>query len=158
MFSKVVKNDEYYTKKESWAEIAQHLPRDKTIWECFHSYNSKSAEYLRELGFDVIYEPVDFFENDYGDVFVSNPPYSMKSKVFTRLKELDKPFVMLVPSNTIQTKYFKELFENDRIQLIVPSKKRQFDSPIYNLHPRGCSFNTLYVCYKMNLPKDVIFI
>ena len=35
MFSKVVKNDEYYTKKESWADIAQYLPRDKVIWECF---------------------------------------------------------------------------------------------------------------------------
>lgn len=159
MFSRVVKNDEYYTKKESWADIAQYLPRDKVIWECFYSHNSKSAIYLRELGFEVIFEPVDFFESNLGEIIVSNPPFSMKKEVFTRLKELDKPFVMLVPSGTIQTKYFKELFENDNnIQLIVPWKKRQFDSPIYNLHPRGCSFNTLYVCYKMNLPKDVILL
>ena len=59
MFSRLTKNDEYYTKKESWADIAQYLPRDKVIWECFYSHNSKSAIYLRELGFEVIFEPVD---------------------------------------------------------------------------------------------------
>lgn len=156
MFSKVVKNDEYYTKKESWADIAQYLPRDKVIWECFYSERSKSAQYLRELGFEVIYKPVDFFEENLGDILVSNPPFSKKKEVFARLKELGKPFVMLVPTNTIHTKYFTETFHDEHIQLIMPWQKRQFDSPIYNLHPRGCSFNTLYVCYKMNLPKDVI--
>ena len=156
MFSKVVKNDEYYTKKESWADIAQYLPRDKVIWECFYSERSRSAEYLRELGFDVVYKPVDFFEENLGDILVSNPPFSKKKEVFARLKELGKPFVMLVPTNTIHTKYFTETFHDEQIQLIMPWRKRQFDSPIYNLHPRGCSFNTLYVCYKMNLPKDVI--
>ena len=156
MFSKVVKNDEYYTKKESWADIAQYLPRDKVIWECFYSERSKSAQYLRELGFEVIYKPVDFFEENLGDILVSNPPFSKKKEVFARLKELGKPFVMLVPTNTIHTKYFTETFHDEQIQLIMPWRKRQFDSPIYNLHPRGCSFNTLYVCYKMNLPKDVI--
>ena len=156
MFSKVVKNDEYYTKKESWTDIAQYLPRDKVIWECFYSERSRSAEYLRELGFDVVYKPVDFFEENLGDILVSNPPFSKKKEVFARLKELGKPFVMLVPTNTIHTKYFTETFHDEQIQLIMPWRKRQFDSPIYNLHPRGCSFNTLYVCYKMNLPKDVI--
>ena len=156
MFSKVVKNDEYYTKKESWADIAQYLPRDKVIWECFYSERSRSAEYLRELGFDVVYKPVDFFEENLGDILVSNPPFSKKKEVFARLKELGKPFVMLVPTNTIHTKYFTQTFHDEQIQLIMPWRKRQFDSPIYNLHPRGCSFNTLYVCYKMNLPKDVI--
>ena len=156
MFFKVVKNDEYYTKKESWTDIAQYLPRDKVIWECFYSERSRSAEYLRELGFDVVYKPVDFFEENLGDILVSNPPFSKKKEVFARLKELGKPFVMLVPTNTIHTKYFTETFHDEQIQLIMPWRKRQFDSPIYNLHPRGCSFNTLYVCYKMNLPKDVI--
>ena len=156
MFSKVVKNDEYYTKKESWTDIAQYLPRDKVIWECFYSERSRSAQYLRELGFEVIYKPVDFFEENLGDILVSNPPFSKKKEVFARLKELGKPFVMLVPTNTIHTKYFTETFHDEQIQLIMPWRKRQFDSPIYNLHPRGCSFNTLYVCYKMNLPKDVI--
>lgn len=49
MFSRVVKNDEYYTKKESWDDIAQYLPRDKVIWECFYSHNSKSATYSTSL-------------------------------------------------------------------------------------------------------------
>ena len=35
---------------------------------------------------------------------------------------------MLVPTTTLHTKYFKELFVDDRIQVILPHKKRQFTS------------------------------
>ena len=49
-------------------------------------------------------------------------------------------------------KYFK-----DYLQIIIPLKKIQFT----NLNP-NISFNfnwgTYYYCYKMNLPKDLIFI
>ena len=92
-------DDDYMTAKSSWEDIARFLPRDKVIWECFFG-DGRSGTYLRELGFEVIHEKVDFFQNDLGDILVSNPPYSMKKEVFTRLKELDKPFVMLVPTTT----------------------------------------------------------
>ena len=106
----------------------------------------------------MIHENIDFFENDMGDVLVSNPPYSLKKEVFTRLKKLDKPFMMLVPTTTLHTKYFKELFVDDRIQVIFPHKKRQFISNKKTLKKSGCSFYTCYVCYKMELPKDVILL
>ena len=155
-------NDEYYTPKTAWQNIAHLLPRDKTIWECFYSPNSKSATYLRELGFKCVYEPVDFFDKTppdlNADYYVSNMPFSLKREVFTRLKEVGLPFVMIVPTLCIQTKYFQDLFGDDKIQLILPYKKIQYESVTKDLHPRGCAFYSCYVCYKMGLEKDITFI
>ena len=164
MFNKITldTNDEYYTPKSAWKNIAQYLPRDKVIYECFYSPHSKSAQYLRELGFTCVYEPVDFFTTTLNDVnadyYLSNMPFSLKREVFTRLKEVDQPFVMLVPTSCLQTKYFQDLFGRDKIQVILPYKKIQYEHPTRKLKKRGCAFYSCYVCYKMNLEKDIIFI
>ena len=160
--SQLTNDDEYFTPKIAWQNIAHFLPRDKVIWECFYSPHSRSAEYLRELGFNCVHEPVDFFAHTPADLnadyYVSNMPFSLKMEVFTRLKEVDKPFVMLVPTYCIQTKYFQDIFGDDKIQLILPYKKIQYESVTKNLPPRGCAFCSCYVCYKMGLEKDVILI
>ena len=153
-------HDDYMTRKETWEQIKDYLPQDKVIWESFYG-NGKSGEYLQELGFEVIHRDVDFFTHDLGDIIVSNPPYTIKKEVFTRLKQLGKPFVMLVPSTTVQTKYFKELFADEHIQLIIPWKKNHFDKLVNGEIQKGkdnCSFYTLYITWKLNLDKDVIFI
>ena len=73
----------------------------------FSRGDGKSGEYLRELGFQVIHEAIDFFENDLGDILISNPPYAKKKEVFSRLKELNKPY----PTTVLHTKYFKDTFK-----------------------------------------------
>ena len=124
----------------------------------FSRGDGKSGEYLRELGFQVIHEAIDFFENDLGDILISNPPYAKKKEVFSRLKELNKPFIMLVPTTVLHTKYFKDTFKDETIQLIIPYKKRQFDKIGKEKQKDNCSFYTLYVCWKIGLSKDVILI
>jgi len=52
-------NDEYMTRKSPWEDIKDFIPTDKVIWECFYG-NGQSGEYLRELGYEVIHEPIDF--------------------------------------------------------------------------------------------------
>ena len=91
-------NDEYYTPKKAWEQIKQFIPKDKIIWEAFGTNPSiHSARYLRELGFNVITTDEDFFEEDKGDIVVSNPPYNkkekLKQKVLERLVSLNKPFI-----------------------------------------------------------------
>ena len=72
-----LKHDDYMTPKYAWEDIKEYIPKKK-IWEAFYG-NGKSGDYLTELGFDVIHEEIDFFENDLGEIIVSNPPFS-KSK------------------------------------------------------------------------------
>ena len=85
------KHDDYMTPKTAWEDIQNYIPKDKTIWEPFYG-DGQSGRDLRELGFNVIHEPLDFFENDLGEIIISNPPFSKSSEVLTRLKELGKPF------------------------------------------------------------------
>jgi hypothetical protein len=156
MNSKYSLNDEYYTTFKIWESIRDYIPKNKIIWECFYSPNSKSATHLRNLGFEVVWKDVDFFTNNYGDILVSNMPFSKKKDVLTRLKQLDKPFIMLFPTSSIQTKFFKNLFENDKIQIILPSEKLSYEGD--STHPRGASFYSCFICYKMDFDKDVILI
>ena len=83
-----MKHDDYMTPKSAWENIKQFIPTDKVIYEPFYG-DGKSGEYLRQLGFTVIHEPIDFFENDLGDIIVSNPPFSKTKDILKRLKDLD---------------------------------------------------------------------
>ena len=62
-----LKYDDYMTPKSAWENIKHFIPSNKVIWEPFYG-DGKSGEYLKELGFDVIHEEIDFFENNKGDV------------------------------------------------------------------------------------------
>ena len=152
-------DNDYMTPKYAWENIQEYIPKDKVIWECFMG-DGKSGQYLEELGFDVIANDNDFFESDEGDIVVSNPPFSKSKEVITRLKELDKPFILILPSSKINTQYFR-LFKN-QIQIIIPRKRIHFDKQIDGVTPEGwknsCNFDCFYYCYKMNLPRDIIWL
>ena len=100
-------DNNYYTPRTAWQEIGAYLPKNKLIWECFYG-DGTPAQYLRELGCNVISEDVEFFENKIEfDLIVTNPPFSLKKKEFERLRELNKPFLLLMPVSTITKKSIK---------------------------------------------------
>tara|TARA_R110000796_G_scaffold85367_1_gene185321 strand:- start:295 stop:777 length:483 start_codon:yes stop_codon:yes gene_type:complete len=147
-------DNDYMTPKYAWENIQEYIPKDKVIWECFMG-DGKSGQYLEELGFDVIANDNDFFQSDEGDIVVSNPPFSKAKDVITRLKELDKPFILILPSSKINTQYFR-LFKN-QIQIIIPRNRIQFVKNGNELQNK-CNFDCFYYCYKMNLKKDIIWL
>ena len=156
-----LKHDDYMTPKTAWEDIKQYIPKDKVIWEAFYG-DAKSGEYLRELGFNVIHEPIDFFFNDKGDIIVTNPPFSKSKEVIERLKQLDKPFIIILPCSKINTSYFRENFMNKDIQLIIPKKRIHFNKLVNGKTPdkwkNACYFDCFYYCYKIHLQKDITFI
>jgi len=153
--------DEYMTPKSAWDNIKEYIPKDKIIWEAFYG-DGKSGQYLKELGFNVIDEPIDFFENNLGDIVVSNPPFSSYIKCLERLIALDKPFILILPCSKICTLKFKELFVNNenKLQLIVPKKRIQFQKKVDGVDKpsNACNFDCFYYCWQMDLPNDLIFI
>ena len=155
-----LKHDDYMTPKYAWEHIEKYIPKDKVIWEAFYG-DGKSGEYLKELGYNVIHEPVDFFENNLGDVIVSNPPFSLSKEVMNRLYELDKPFIILFPSSKINTQYFRK-WKDRNIQIIIPKKRIHFEKQVDGEVPEGwrsaCNFDCFYYCYKMNLDRDIIWL
>ncbi len=148
--------DDYMTPKYAWENIQHLIPKDKLIWEAFYG-DGKSGTYLQELGFNVIHEEVDFFENNLGNIVVSNPPFSKSKEVLTRLKELEKPFILILPSSKINTQYVRENYKNQGLQIIIPRKRIQFIKNGNELQNK-CNFDCFYYCYKMDLPKDITWL
>ena len=156
-------HDDYMTPFSAWDNIKQFIPKDKKIWEAFYG-NGESGTHLTKLGFNVIHEPIDFFENNMGDVVVSNPPFSLIQTILARLKELNKPFILILPSSKINTQYFRKLFHDaiDPIQLIIPRKRIQFDKVVNGVkltdQKNACNFDCFYYCWKMGLDRDIIWL
>jgi hypothetical protein len=151
------------TPFSAWEDIKQYIPTDKVIWEAFYG-NGESGTHLQNLGFNVIHEEIDFFENDLGEIVVSNPPFTKIPKILARLKELNKPFIMIMPSSKINTQYFRKLFcdTEEPIQLIIPKKRIHFEKLVDGKKPEGwknaCNFDCFYYCWKMGLNKDIIWL
>jgi len=149
-------DDDYMTPKIVFKSIAHLVPKNKIIWDSFYG-DGNSGKYLKELGFKVEHQDIDFFDEpsfNY-DILLSNPPYSIKAKVFKRLAEIDKPFLMLVPVATITKQYLKKYFK-DQIQIVIPERRIQFlKNGVQN---NRNYFDTLWICYKMNFDKDIIFL
>ena len=153
-------HDDYMTPKYVWENIQPFIPKDKIIWEPFFG-DGTSGEYLRELGFEVIHKPIDFFQHNVGDIVVSNPPFSQSKNVLSRLRELDKPFILILPLSKINTSYIRENYKDDGLQIIIPRKRIQFIKMVngeITEEKNSCNFDCLYFCYRMNLPKDIIWL
>ena len=150
-----IKHDDYFTPKYAWENIIEYIPKDKIIWEAFYG-DGKSGSHLSELGFNVIHEPIDFFENDKGNIIVSNPPFSLCKPIMKRLLVLDKPFILILPSSKINTSYFRE-WKDKNLQIIIPRKRIQFVKNGNELK-NCCNFDCFYYCYKMNLPNDIVWL
>ena len=151
-----LKHDDYMTPKSAWENIQHLIPKDKVIWEAFYG-DGKSGTYLKDLGFNVIHEKVDFFENNLGDIIVSNPPFSKSKEVLNRLKEIEKPFILILPSSKINTQYVREKYKNEGLQIIIPRKRIQFIKNGNELQNK-CNFDCFYYCYKMSLSTDIIWL
>ena len=151
------------TPKYAWENIKNYIPKDKVLWEAFYG-DGTSGTYLQQLGYDCIHEDIDFFQNDKGDMVVSNPPYSLSKEVLTRLKELNKPFILIMPSSKINTQYFRRLFQNDEspVQIIIPRKRIHFEKLVNGVKPENwknaCNFDCFYYCWKIGLERDIIWL
>ena len=155
-------DDDYTTPFEVWGNIKEYLPKgDTVIWEAFYNENSKSADHLRSLGCNVVYGNIDFYKNNIGDCIVSNPPFSDKTNVINRLYELDKPFIITIPIHSLATRFIKNKFKN-KLQIIIPDTRIHFEKKDVESGEmktlKRTSFDTIYLCYKMNLPRDVLWL
>ena len=148
-------DDEWFTPKHAWEDIAHLIPRDAVLWEAF-SGNGQSAEYLRELGFEVVCDGADFFESDpKGDIVVTNPPFSKSKRVLQRLVELQMPFLMILPCCKVTTQHFQRMFAPSLsdLKLIVPRKRINFTKP--GMARSKATFDTFYYAWRVPSMADL---
>jgi hypothetical protein len=157
------KYDDYCTPKHAWQDIEQYIPRNKILWDPFY-LNGTSGNDLRQLGFDVIHENIDFFTTSNGGVIVSNPPFSKTKQILTRLRLLDKPFILIMPISKLSCQYTRNIFKDsdDPLQIIIPAKRIHFIKIVNGQEVHNCSdkcnFDSIYYCWKIGLPNDITWL
>lgn len=156
------KHNDFMTPKYIFEEIKDLIPKDKTISMPFYG-DGNCGKYMQELGFNVIHQQEDFFENDRGDVVIDNPPYEIKGKIIEELVKRDKPFMLIVPVSTMCYNYSKIL--KDDMQLCIPKKRPKYiyyDKKTKTLDPnwqkKNAAFDSIWLCYKMELENDINFL
>jgi len=156
-FTKDNDSDNYTTDKHGWEIIKDYIPNNKKIYAPFFC-NGKQKDYFKEMGYDIIHEDTDFFTNNYDyDIIIDNPPFGKFKEICLKLKEDDKPFILMCPSRTLQLKHFQKLFKNE-IQLIIPYTRPTFTHLTKPKKGYTPPFGVMFFCYKMNFEKDMIFL
>jgi hypothetical protein len=158
----LVENDIYYTPKIIFENILHYLPRDKIYLDPFFG-NGSSINNLNELGLNCIGADIDYFDaldNLNYDIILTNPAFSKNilTEFLYNLSAINKPFIIILPITKIFSKYFKLAFRQYKeIQIIIPQKRMSFIIPNSN-NKSNPSFVCCYVCYKMQLPSDILFL
>ena len=170
------KHDDYYTPKSAWEQIAPVIATVENVngpvWEAcmLGATQSQSPSYLREIIGDpelvVADTEMDMLTQqpeEFGSI-ITNPPFSteLKKQVLTRLHELDKPFIIIMNSMNLFTKYLREIFGDDmkHLQVITPDKKINYDKLDNGIltPTKNCSFYSIYLCYKLDLPQQMLWL
>jgi len=152
------RSDEYKTPEIAIEILLPYLKKEWIIWECAWGKGSL-AKHLENKGFEVIGDNRDFIKDKpmlTHQVIVTNPPYSLKEKFLQRCYELEKPFALLMPLTALEGKKRGKLYRKYGIQLIIPNKRINFITP--SGEDSGAWFQTAWFCYKLNLPKDLMFV
>lgn len=158
------KHNDYATPLSAWDDILKYVDKKEYIYEPFF-LDGSSGKYIASKGYNVIHQDCDFYTwyktFDYS-LILSNPPFQDCRKILECLFEVDKPFCLLMPSSKLHTQYLANYFKGDRkLQILVPRRRIHFmkyedGEKVKDWKPATC-FDCYWYCYKMNLPKDIIF-
>jgi len=151
-------SDDYFTPQEVFHDFAPYVPDGSVIWEPFPGESDSVARMQKAYPkCTIVATTTDFFDTDPPSdttLILSNPPYTIKPKIFARLQELDLPFAMLVPIPTFTKKYMR--FAQGKMQVVVPKKRIQFEVGGEPL--KRCPFDTLWLTYGFTLENDLNFL
>lgn len=126
--------DDFQTPPIALQPLLPYLPREWKIWECAEGkgYLSKalSKEGYQVIGTDIL-TGKDFlsWQPEHYDCIVTNPPYSIKHKFLIRCYQLGKPFALLLPLTTLETRTRQDLLRKYGIEIILFDKRINFFVP-----------------------------
>jgi hypothetical protein len=147
------KDDDYETSTDNLKDLVPFLETNKIIYDPFYC-NGAVINSWRKLNYKCINEKKDAFNREHPefDYLISNIPFSLKKECLKLAFELNKPFILLMPIDILGCLWIREYF--DKLQFIIPKKRLQFLKK--GEETKSCWFNTMWVCYNINLNDKII--
>jgi hypothetical protein len=158
------KHDDYMTPKKAWESLKPIIDKISctVIYESAYG-DGMSGKYLQEIfpNKTIIHQDTDYFKReimDY-DIELTNPPFSHTKEWLEEAKARGKPFIFILPTAKIVTQYFRNLFEGEKIQIIIPRRRIHFKKLINGIMPEGwksaCAFDCFYYTWGLGLKDDI---
>lgn len=162
------KGDEYYTPRYIVEILLPFIKLKgyKTVWCPCDKEWSEYVQVFQENGLNVIHTHIDdgkdflhFEPTEEYDIIITNPPFSIKNKIFQRCIELDKPFCLLMSATSIQSASFiKVLSRVKKFHVMMFDKRISYsgDRPPFPswYYSSGLFDKTEFYIYK-NDPKEL---
>lgn len=154
--------NDFQTPPQALAPLLPYLKPGWPIWECAAGKGNLVKE-LQRAGHTVIASDIltgqDFLtwrpEEPYACI-ITNPPYSLKQQFLERCYALERPFALLLPLTTFDTRKRQALFEKHGVQLVFFDKRINFETP--DGKGKGAWFMTAWFTWGLDLPKTLNFV
>ncbi len=159
-YMKNPKNDEVFTPDYAVKPLLPYLNPNWVIWECCDHGGSRITELCREAGHTVLTSHIkdnqnffDYKPEEYYDIIITNPPYSLKTEFLERAYALDKRFAFLLPITSLEGKARGKIYReyNHELEILVFDGRVEFYKGKNTIY-----FNTSWFCRSV-LPEQLIF-
>ena len=133
--------DDFQILPEALLPLFPYIDPSWTVWECAEG-SGYLTRALRDKGYNTIGSDIldghDFltWHPPSFDCIITNPPYSLKQRFLYRCYALGKPWALLLPLTTLETRTRQKLFSRHGVELILFDKRINFRQPI-NHGPRN---------------------
>jgi hypothetical protein len=154
-------SDDFQTPPYAIKPLLPYIKKEWIIWEPACG-NGNLVNGLREYNYNVIGSDIldgkDFLKGtpENFDCIITNPPFSIKQEFLQRCYLLKKPFALLLPLTTLETKKRQKLFKEFGIEIILFDHRINFETP--SGKQDGSWFATAWFTNWLNIGKELTFI
>ena len=141
--------------------ILPWLPKDAIIWESAAGEGQIVSKLTHE-GYEVIATDIltghNYFrwQPDEWDIQVTNCPFSIKYEWLHRAYQLDKPFALLMPSETYWNKTATQTFKMfGEPEIIAPEERINYKMPNAGYSGNGANFHSSWFTWGLNIGQPV---
>jgi hypothetical protein len=152
--------DHFQTDPVALDPLAKFLRPFQTIWECAAG-KGKLVSKLESYGHTVVPSDIltgqDFIACDpyIYDAIVTNPPYTIKDKFLERCYQLGKPFALLLPLTTFDSRNRRLMMKVHGVEVVFLPNRVNFETP--NGMGSSSWFATAWFTKGLNIGQQLTF-
>jgi hypothetical protein len=154
-------SDEWYTPKfivDKCIDIVKNKLGGGTTLLPFDTNKSVFVKELKNINCDMCYGITDFLSDNKYDcsLIMTNPPFSLKEKVFEKCLEYNKDFILVLPETFIFSVGFYDLLEKYNFHYKLYSPKQRVYFIDENGNQNRPNFHTIIIYVSKNFTENSI--